>query len=293
VIERMNEIHRVSSGQSASIDATEHDSRALGQVVRDKIMADTQLGSILQMFVEKQEADVQTNLERIHRLQGVQALQPLVDDIAAVAQQTNFLSINAAIEAARAGESGRGFAVVAAEIRQLSLRTAAVAVDIAQKIQAATDGIDVELASVNDAAARQTGNSTMRRVLNDVAEMQQRFAASVDQLRIEEVVQAVRLGHQDIATRLADTLGQVQVQDVFRQRVEWVQQSLDELDAHLAHLAQALVDRPAQPLTTAPLRDKMQRRSQDYVMDSQRSDHQGSTSTPGLAVASGPRIELF
>jgi methyl-accepting chemotaxis protein len=293
LIGRLQAIHQVSSQQLERIRRTEASGETLAQVVKDKLMADAQLGAILQMFVETQEAEVAANLERIRRLQGIKALSPLVDVIASVARQTNFLSINAAIEAARAGEAGRGFAVVAAEIRELSNRTAGVAVDIAEKIASATVGVDQELLGAMDASARQTTSGNMRKVLGDIAEMQTRFAESMSQLGLQQVIGGIVVGHQDIESGITEALGELQGQDVMRQRIGCVQLALTDMNQHLQGLADQLVDQPWDPDAMTSARDRLEQHMQSYVMDSQRIAHAAVTGQPVQTADDRPRIELF
>jgi methyl-accepting chemotaxis protein len=293
LIERLQTVHAVSDAQAQRIRHTEASSAELVQVMKEKVMADTQLGSILEMFVQKQESDVQGNLERIKRLQGVRELGPLVDVIATVARQTNFLAINAAIEAARAGEAGRGFAVVAAEIRQLSTRTAEVAVDIAAKIGVATQGIDGELKAAEQASGRNNTSGNLRRVLADIAEMQSRFSQSVERLQLDQVIESVNSGHQEISARLSDALGQTQGQDVLRQRIGNVQQALSDLDQHLEGLASELREGHWDPDKPRGLREQIERHAQGYVMQSERQTHNAVTGAAGTAAPELARIELF
>jgi methyl-accepting chemotaxis protein len=291
VIEQIGAVHKVSDAQFDRIHASEANGEELTSVMREKVLVDAQLGSILEMFVHQQEADVKANLERMRRLQEIKALSPMVDVISTVARQTNYLSINAAIEAARAGSAGRGFAVVAAEIRQLSTRTAAVAVEIRSRISAATDGVDDELAGATAASAKQSTSATMRQVLSDIARMQERFSASTQQL--QSVIDDVKQGHAELVTHLSEALGEIQFQDVMRQRVEHVQQALRELDAHLRQMAGQLLDQPWDPDTMVTLRERLQAQMDTYVMHSQRATHAAVTGQVQGLQAERPAIELF
>lgn len=72
-------------------------------------------------YVGNKVLDTRSSIEKtVIKLQELERINDIVDQILDITNQTNLLSLNASIEAARAGKSGQGFAVVAEEIGKLA-----------------------------------------------------------------------------------------------------------------------------------------------------------------------------
>ncbi len=291
LIELIDKTQRLADAQLGRIHETDANGDELASVMNEKLMFDQQVGTILEMFVYNKGLEHDANLGRMKRLHEVKDMSVLVSDISDVARQTNMLAINAAIEAARAGDTGRGFAVVAAEIRKLSKHTAGLAVDIAARIAAATQGIDAELREATNMEAHEASANSINNVMVQIKEMQVRFKAATAHML--KVFSEIKAGHDDILISLSDALGHVQLHDVLRQRVDLVEEALAELNEHLSDVATQLENGRWESTRLTNLKQKLDIQLERYVMQSQVDTHQQVTGGTTVSSNIRPNIELF
>ena len=128
VTDLRNIMDKLVQGLNNSADAT----------VAGSVLIDETVDSMHQGKTQMEE------LERsIHKISDTSAaIDKIIEEINAIAGQTNMLSLNASIEAARAGEMGKGFAVVATEVGALASRSSQAAKETATLIMSTIEAIE-------------------------------------------------------------------------------------------------------------------------------------------------------
>ncbi len=210
----------------------------------ERVSANNRFIADMESYVLSRRDEVQANRTQFMELiTFITAFGRNLGSIEAIASQTNLLALNATIEAARAGEAGRGFAVVANEVRQLSHQTVAAADQIRTGLAGMQRMIDRFLVERVDAAKSGREIERLESFGRELGHAVEGYNELTGYLR--EVIDAADGQSKKVAARIADAIGEVQFQDIVRQRLEQVSHALSVLDASYGKLADAIGALPA------------------------------------------------
>jgi methyl-accepting chemotaxis protein len=119
--------HEASAGTDSAASAARELSASISEI-------DRQLNHTVEAVSAAVARAAKSDSEIAALGDAAQKIGNVVKLIQHIAGQIKLLALNATIEAARAGAAGHGFSVVAAEVKSLSVQSAAAAEDIARQI---------------------------------------------------------------------------------------------------------------------------------------------------------------
>jgi methyl-accepting chemotaxis protein len=290
VIGRMANIHHQTCSQIDRIGSSSEKSMELIAVTQDHIHKNQQVIQALNAFSGSQVDQLTDNLLRIEKLsKGMEQMRPMVEDISAIADRTKLLALNAKIEAARAGEAGRGFAVVAEEVRNLSAQTHKLAQDIADRITRVAGQALTETENARQKMASNEDAEKFKNMAGNMSAVEGRFKAAANHL--EEIINGVDGANRVIVEEVSIVLGEIQFQDILRQRLEQVNTGL-EFQSGFAKEVQLWLEGSAE-LPTKGLDTHLDELKENYVMQEQRTTHNSVLGVHAPTGGSNNKIELF
>lgn len=250
--------------------------------IADSVAFITQIGCFVQELPMRLEHDMKSMRaagEEINQLVG------LADVIKEISKQTNLLALNASIEAARAGEAGRGFAVVADEIRKLSERSGKAAVMIEKGLTGAQLTMQNGLKfSFLEESSQQIRDAS--KVLDSIRRLEESYC---DMLQYYKTLFVVTTEHNsNLAAEIVEMLGEIQFQDVVRQRIERLENAMVKRNALFQELATAM-EAPGDEVRE--LSERMRHVLDEYAAN--ESCHAATISTRGSHADGLPKFELF
>jgi methyl-accepting chemotaxis protein len=292
VVGRMVHIHEQTSYQIDRIGSSSEKSNELITVTHEQVLKNQLVIQALNCFSDSQTAQLKDNLVRIQRLSDeMEQMRPMVNEITEIADMTNLLALNAAIEAARAGDAGRGFAVVADEVRRLANQTNKAALEIASRITRVAGQAQVETDNAKQSIANNEDSHKFTSLADNLSRIEERFKAA--SVHLEEIIKGIDEANRIIVEEVSIVLGEIQFQDVLRQRLEHVSNGLDYQSGFAAETLLWLEGKGDSPAKR--LNEHLDELKEKYVMQEQRTAHNAvlGVATPAATGSSNLKIELF
>ena len=282
LVKQVREIHEAAAALVRYLDQSSLQSAALEREIdggMEKI-------SSISTFIRELPDRIRQDMDAIHEAsREIQELGKLVSMIKQIGRQTELLALNAAIEAARAGDAGRGFAVVAAEVRNLAISATQAANVIDEGLKKAQQKVDTGLQfRFLDESAQQLSEAAM------LAESTQLLRQRYEEVRqfYKSAFSVVSSHDAQLASDLGEILGEIQFQDIVRQRIERLREAGEQRDTLFREMAQG---RDAPDMGALAVAEKLRQVIQDYLL--KESGHSRMTPQEGEGGSDLPKFEFF
>jgi methyl-accepting chemotaxis protein len=224
-VQKLNDHAAILLNYLGNSDLSAHD---MEKEIEGSVTSIVQISKFVQELPDMIREDM--NSIQSVAVKEIDGLVGFINVIKDISKQTDLLALNAAIEAARAGDAGRGFSVVAGEVRKLSERSAKAATMIEQGLVGAkrtmTEGLKL---SPMEQQISEAGN-----IVNSIRKLQTNY----DEIRqyYKNLFAVVTEHNANLATEISEMLGNIQYQDVVRQRIERIVSAVARSDDILMEL---------------------------------------------------------
>ncbi|HAT49908.1 MAG: hypothetical protein HQL07_05345 [Nitrospirae bacterium] len=177
---------------------------------------------ILKTFVNHIILVSRQSMEMVHRIDDLSSqmaeIVELLNDINAIAEQTNVLSLNARIVAARAGQAGEAFSVVASEVRKLARNSHEFSDRINGVVRNSKKNIEsakgiVEIMASKDMSFAIEAKGRVDEMMAEVSEIDRFTAETIhkvtgvaDQISNQVGVAVMSMQFEDMVTQLSESM---------------------------------------------------------------------------------------